>query len=117
MMYCIVQNRQTTNLLSISRLDDKRIGSVFCDEFYIFPNQLIAGFIRFTFHKAVLSGYREGALYKLDLDLSSPSQTPTAYMTRTPKRSMFDWHLATNHLHERALKRMSTLVDGMVLSD
>lgn len=107
----------TDNLLSISRLDDYGMGSVFCDGFFVFPKHLVSSFVRDNLTKAVFQGYRDGALYKLDLSLTPPQDSPQSFMSVLPKRTMQEWHLATNHLHSRALKRMPQMVDGMVLGD
>ena len=103
------------NLLSISRLDDHGMGSIFCEGFFVFPKAIIQSFIKTNLNRALFSGYRDGNLYKVDLKLAH-SASPMSFMTRLPSRTIEDWHLATNHLHSRAIKQMSKMVDGMVLT-
>ena len=111
------------NLLSISRLADKGVFSIFGDietGYLTFPADLLKEFIHTNRSKVVLSGYRDGSLYKVDLVLNnsnSDNSKPSSFMSRLVNRSMLDWHLALNHLNITSLKALVSKVTGLHLSD
>jgi hypothetical protein len=106
------------NLLSVSRLDDKGYGSVFCGGYYLFPQKLLNSFISTNKTKAVFIGQHKGDLYTVSLETTHlQGDSPVSLMTKTTTRSTHDWHLATNHLNTAYLKRMGKMVDGMHFSD
>lgn len=47
-----------------------------------------------------------------------PTTTPQpVLLTRQNKRTLLDWHIALNHLNFASLKKLSTMVDGMEISN
>jgi hypothetical protein len=107
----------SSNLLSISRLDDKGYASIFADGYYVLPNSVILDFIAQHTDQLLLEGYRSDHLYYVDLPVITSSSNPQSLLSKVPRRSLSNWHLSTNHLHSRAMLRMATMVDGMKLSD
>jgi hypothetical protein len=108
----------TQNLLSVSRLDDNGYASIFSNGFHLFPKDLVQAFIDEFSSSKILSGIRQGNLYETEMPLRTfKIDTPMAMLTGVMSRTLYDWHLALNHLNYTTLLQMSTMIDGMTISD
>ena len=110
----------TTNLLSISKLDDHGLTSVFSNKsFYVFRSDIISEFIKTHSGDVVMKSGKCGSLYEVNLELSRPttSDLPQSLLCLQSKRSMNDWHMALNHINIPALRKTMKMVDGIEHSD
>jgi transposase InsO family protein len=107
------------NLLSVSRMDDNGYSSVFCDGFHLFPKKTLQDFIDQHVSARILAGERKGNLYQTELTIRREQSTeePTALYTGRGSRTLYEWHLALNHMNYPALLKMSTMIDGMKITD
>jgi hypothetical protein len=96
------------NLMSVSRLDDKGLASIFSNGIHLFPKHLVEEFITKNITKRVLTGQRKDNLYQTELKLRNEiSDSPTALFTGLSSRSLYNWHLTLNHMNYTSILQLA----------
>jgi hypothetical protein len=109
----------TSNLLSISKLDEKGYASIFVNgKFHVLSERFVSGFIKSNEKNVVITGSKSAGLYSVSFEIDSVPDTslPRAFLSKIAKRSYKEWHDCFNHLNKTDLSRLPRMVDGMEIT-